>query len=163
MLLLVLPALMFSYLGYELQSSAAEEMTAPRAQVPRSVFTSGLTVILGYVGVIAAILAVVPPARLRSIGGLTDAFGIVGGSSGSGGTLIALALLVTFLGTATAWLMGGDRTWSVAGMEGMAPPFLGHLSRALRHARPGEPAQRARLQPRLRRHPWVDRCAGRPV
>jgi len=128
-LLLVLPALMFSYLGYELQSSAAEEMTAPRSQVPRSVFASGLTVILGYVGVIAAILAVVPPARLRSIGGLTDAFGIVGGSGGVGGTLIALALLLTYLGTATAWLMGGDRTWAVAGMEGAAPPALGRLSR----------------------------------
>ncbi len=128
-LVLVLPALMFSYLGYELQSSAAEEMTAPQSQVPRSVFTSGLTVILGYVGVIAAILVVVPPARLRSIGGLTDAFSIVGGSGGTGGLLIALALLLAYLGTATAWLMGGDRTWAVAGMEGAAPPALGRLSR----------------------------------
>jgi len=127
-LVVVLPALMFSYLGYELQSSAAEEMTAPRSQAPRSVFASGLTVILGYVGVIAAILAVVPPARLRSIGGLTDAFSIVGGSGGMGGTLIALALLLTYLGTATAWLVGGDRTWAVAGMEGAAPPVLGRLS-----------------------------------
>lgn len=131
-LILVLPALMFSYLGYELQSSAAEEMTAPRSQVPRSVFTSGLTVIAGYVAVIAAILAVVPPAHLSAIGGLTDAFGVVasikGTASGAAGLLIAVALLITYLGTATAWLMGGDRTWAVAGMEGVAPPSLGRLS-----------------------------------
>jgi amino acid transporter len=131
-LLAVLPALMFSYLGYELQSSAAEEMTAPQRQVPRAVFTSGLTVTLGYVVVIAAILAVVPARRLSAIGGLTDAFGLVSGSGGklggAGGTLIAAALLYTFLGTATAWLMGGDRSFAVAGMEGAAPPALGRLS-----------------------------------
>jgi amino acid transporter len=125
----VLPALMFSYLGYELQSSASEEMTAPQSQVPPSIFTSGFTVILGYVVMIAAILAVVPAAHLSGILGLTDAFAIVGGGAHTaGGTLIALALLFTFLGTATAWLMGGDRTWAVAGMEGAAPPFLGRLS-----------------------------------
>ncbi len=131
-LIAVLPALMFSYLGYELQSSASEEMTAPRDHVPRSVFTSGLTVVLGYVAVIGAILAVVPASGLSSIGGLTDAFGIVSGSHGKsggwGGTVIALALLFTFLGTATAWLMGGDRTLASAGMEGAAPPWLGRLS-----------------------------------
>ncbi len=127
-LVAVLPALMFSYLGYELQSSAAEEMVAPQAHVPRSVFTSGLTVVVGYVLVIAAILAIVPSARLSSIGGLTDAFGTVSGTHGAWGTLIAVALLFTFLGTATAWLMGGDRTLAVAGMEGTAPSYLGRLS-----------------------------------
>ena len=36
--------------------------------------------------------------------------------------------MATTLDTATAWLMGGDRTLAVAGMEGAAPPWLGRLS-----------------------------------
>jgi len=131
-LVLALPALMFSYLGYELQSSASEEMTAPRRQVPPSVFGAGLTVVAGYIVLIVFILATVPAAQLSSVGGLTDAFGIVSGVHGKlGGALgvvIAAALLYTFLGTATAWLMGGDRSLAAAGMDGAAPPALGRLS-----------------------------------
>ncbi len=81
---------------------------------------------------IGAILVSVPASQLNSVSGFIEAFGIVSGTHGHlgglVGSLIAIIFLYTFLGTATAWLMGGDRAFAVAGMTGTAPSALGRLS-----------------------------------
>jgi len=140
----VVPILLYSFVGVELPTSAAEEMVDPRRDIPTAIGRAGIGQLLMYAISIFAVLLVVPPARLTSLHGLIDAmqmvFTVYGGSvgphgqvtlSGAGavvGSMSAIAFIWILLASGSAWLIGAGRTQAAACQEGAGPAWLGQIS-----------------------------------
>ncbi|MFI7336464.1 APC family permease [Streptomyces sp. NPDC050085] len=140
----LVPVLIFNYVGFELPSSAAEEMTNPRRDIPLSILRSGLAAVLLYGGPILGILFVLPGKEIGSLGGFIDAckavFTVYGGSVAADGTVTLTGLGAVFGGVAAAglivglltsgvtWAMGAHRAQAVACADGAGPAWLGHIS-----------------------------------
>ncbi|WP_308050875.1 APC family permease [Streptomyces purpurogeneiscleroticus] len=139
----LVPVLIFNYVGFELPSSAAEEMTNPRRDIPLSILRSGLASIVLYGGPILGILFVLPAKEIGSLGGFIDAckavFTVYGGHiaadgtvtlSGAGsifGGIAAAGLIIGLLTSGVTWAMGAHRAQAVACADGVGPAWLGRI------------------------------------
>ncbi|POX39525.1 amino acid permease [Streptomyces sp. Ru73] len=146
----LVPVLIFNYVGFELPSSAAEEMTNPRRDIPLSILRSGLASLVLYGGPILGILFVLPGKEIGSLGGFIDAckavFTVYGGHiaadgtvtlSGAGavfGGIAAAGLIVGLLTSGVTWAMGAHRAEAVACADGAGPAWLGKIDE--RHGTP---------------------------
>ncbi len=120
--ILVVPILIYSFVGIELPTSAAEEMVDPRRDIPAAIGRAGIGQLLMYAVPILTVLLVLPPARVSSLHGLIDAmatvFTVYGGHvdghghvllTGVGSTVGAaagLAFVWVLLASGSAWMMG---------------------------------------------------------
>ncbi|MGC0328430.1 amino acid transporter [Streptomyces sp. SAI-170] len=146
----LVPVLIFNYVGFELPSSAAEEMRNPRRDIPLSILRSGFAALLLYGGPILGILFVLPGERIGSLGGFIDAckavFTVYGGSIAADGTvtltgfgavcggIAAAGLILGLLTSGVTWAMGAHRAQAVACADGAGPAWLGRISE--RHGTP---------------------------
>ena len=140
----IVPILLYSFVGIELPSSAAEEMVDPRRDIPIAIARAGFGQLLMYAVPILAVLLVVPTEQLSSLHGLIDAmrtvFTVYGGSvetdgsvtlTGAGAVLGALGAFVfiwVLFASGTAWIMGAGRAQAAACLDGAGPPVLGRVS-----------------------------------
>ncbi len=118
--------LLFNYVGFELPSSAGEEMTNPKRDVPFAIARSAVASVLLYALPVLGILVVLPASAVTNFGGFADAmkdvFTVYGGSIAKDGT-------PTLSGAGTA--LGEHRRDPVH-------PLPAHLGRHLDHGlRPG--------------------------
>ncbi|UKY48905.1 APC family permease [Streptomyces inhibens] len=148
--LALVPVLIFNYVGFELPSTAAEEMTNPKRDIPLSILRSGLASLLLYGGPILGILFVLPAERIGSLGGFIDAckavFTVYGGHIAADGTvtltgfgavlgsIAAAGLIIGLLTSGVTWAMGAHRAQAVACADGAGPAWLGTFSE--RHGTP---------------------------
>jgi glutamate:GABA antiporter len=127
--LALVPLLLFNYVGFELQSGAAEEMHDPQKDVPKSVVGSAVIGVLCYAVPIFGIILVLPPEAITGIGGFIDAvstvFSVYGGASGVLIDLMTLAFVGTLLTSGAVWMIGSDRIQAVAALDGGFPPYFG--------------------------------------
>jgi amino acid transporter len=140
----LVPVLIFNYVGFELPSTASEEMADARRDVPFAVLRSGLAAFLLYGGPIVGILLVLPGKAIGSLGGFIDAvkavFTVYGGSVAEDGTvtltgwgqvlasIAAAGLILGVLTSGITWAMGGDRAQAVACADGAGPAWFGRIS-----------------------------------
>ena len=140
----VAPILLYSFVGIELPTSAAEEMIDPRKDIPAAIARAGVGQILMYAIPILAVLFVLPTDRVTSLGGLVDAmktvFTVYGGrveADGSAtlegvgaviGSLCGLAFIFVLLASGSAWIMGAGRAQAAACLDGAGPAVLGRIS-----------------------------------
>ncbi|SES01424.1 Amino acid transporter [Lentzea xinjiangensis] len=140
----LVPVLIFNYVGFELPSTATEEMTDPQRTVPFAVLRAGFTAFVLYGGPILGILLVVPASRIEGLGGFIDAakqvLTVYGGSVSPDGTVVltgagavlgavcAAGLIVGVLTSAVSWAIGAHRAQAVACADGAGPAYLGRLS-----------------------------------
>ncbi len=130
-------AIIYGMLGFELMSSASEEMKNPTRDVPRSILASGILIFLAYVLGTFAILAAVPLEDIDLVEGLVDTFRQLFGESQLGVTAaMALGVLVlfTFVSNAVTWAIGCNRAAAEAAIDGELPRAL-----AIEHPRTGTP------------------------
>jgi glutamate:GABA antiporter len=140
----IVPILLYSFVGIELPSSAAEEMVDPRRDIPIAIGRAGVGQLLMYAVPILTVLLVLPLDRLSSLNGLIDAlktvFTVYGGSIAADGsvTLTGLGAVVGIAGAAvfvwvlfasgSAWIMGAGRAQAAACLDGAGPAMLGRIS-----------------------------------
>jgi len=140
----VAPILLYSFVGIELPTSAAEEMVDPRKDIPAAIARAGVGQILMYAIPILAVLLVLPTERVTSLGGLMDAmktvFTVYGGSLGSDGSvtltgagsvigsICAAAFIFILLASGSAWIIGAGRAQAAACLDGAGPAVLGRIS-----------------------------------
>ncbi len=126
-----LPALLYSTFGFELMSSAGEEMKHPQRDIPRVILWSGALIAILYSFAIGGILFAVPIEKLSIVTGTWDALAILGREWGRAGDTVVFLLGIGFLYACVAnvvtWSLGANRVAAVAAEEGMLPAALGRL------------------------------------
>jgi len=126
-----LPVLLYNALGFELMSSAGEEMRDPRRDVPRVILLSGLVIAVVYTLGVLGILLAVPVGELSLVTGTWDALVVLGRQWGAAGDAVVLLLGIGFLYACVAnvvtWSLGVNRVAAAAAAEGALPAALGRL------------------------------------
>jgi amino acid transporter len=126
-----LPVLLYNALGFELMSSAGDEMKNPQRDVPRVILLSGLVIAAVYTLGVLGILLAVPLEQLNLVTGTWDALEVLGRQWGPAGGVVVLALGVGFLYACIAnivtWSLGVNRVAAAAAAQGSAPAILGRL------------------------------------
>jgi amino acid transporter len=140
----IVPVLLYSFVGVELPSTAAEEMINPRRDIPVAICRAGIGQALMYGVPILAILIVLPAEQITSLHGLIDAIQTVltgyGGQIAADGTvtltglgqLLGWACAIVFIwvlvASGSAWIMGAGRAQAAACLDGAGPRALGRIS-----------------------------------
>jgi amino acid transporter len=130
---LILPVLIFNWVGFELQNGAGEEMINPQRDVPRSLIRAGTIAVIAYTIPIAAILFTLTKSQLSNATGFAKAYQVVDGILPAGlgtvfGWFVAIAIVLGLASSANSWIIGADRTYAIAALDRTAPSFLGRFS-----------------------------------
>jgi amino acid transporter len=129
----IVPLAVFAFVGFELQSNAAEEMVSPQKDVPVSVFRAGVFATIAYILPILGVLFVLPLGEIDGLDAFINAtdltFTDVWGDALGGFLLqVTVALLILALATSGAsWIIGSDRTAAVAAYDGAFFPYFGRI------------------------------------
>lgn len=131
--LTIVPLAIFSFVGFELQTNAAEEMVNPQHDIPVAVWRSGVLAAISYVLPVLGVLFVLPGEEIDGLSGFINAahkaYDDVWGAFGGALLQTTVALLIFALATSGAvWMIGSDRTQAVAAMDGAFFPFFGKLN-----------------------------------
>jgi amino acid transporter len=131
-LIAVVPVLIYSFVGVELPSTAAEEMHDPRRDIPVAIGRAGIGQLLMYGVPTLAILVVLPAEQITSLHGLIDAmqtvFTVYGSAATVVGALSAVLFIWVLLASGSAWIMGAGRAQAAACQDGGGPRLLGRIS-----------------------------------
>jgi len=130
---LILPVLIFNWVGFELQNGAGEEMHNPQRDVPRSLIRAGVIAVIAYAIPLAVILFTLPVSQLSQAGGFLASFQIVNGVLPSAiatglGWLVSIGIIIALASSGGTWIIGADRTYAIASLDRTAPAFLGRFS-----------------------------------
>ena len=129
---LVVGVLLFNYVGFELPSSAGEEMKDPGKDVPFAILRSTVFSFLLYAIPILGILLVLPTNQVTDFGGFVDAihqvFTVFGPAATGLGWIGGILFVICVLTSGVTWIMGSDRSLAVSGYDGAAPRFLGVIN-----------------------------------
>jgi amino acid transporter len=70
----ILPVLIFQWVGFEVQNGAAEEMHDPQRDVPRSLIRAGSIAVIAYSVFLIVILLALPKGQLTGVGSFLNAY-----------------------------------------------------------------------------------------
>ncbi|MDT4937226.1 MAG: glutamate:GABA antiporter [Pseudonocardiales bacterium] len=145
---LLVPLILFSLVGFELPSAAAEEMTDAADDVPAGIAKSVVATALLYGLPVLGILVVLPETQASGLSGFPDALkqamSVFGGTvttddtgavtthlSGAGlaiGWIMGALIAIVAFTSGLTWIMGSDRTLAVSSYDGAGPKALGKFS-----------------------------------
>ena len=141
---LLVGVLLFNFVGFELPSSAGEEMTNPQRDVPFGIARSTVASVVLYALPVIGILIVLPTSAITNFSGfvsaIQDVFTVYGGhvtATGSatltGGGLVlgdacAILFLLCLVTSGVTWIMGSDRALAVSCYDGAGPRALGVIN-----------------------------------
>lgn len=97
----ILPVLIFQWVGFEVQSGAAEEMHDPQRDIPRSLIRAGAIAVVTYALFLIVILFALPKDQLTGVGSFLNAYQSVAKVLPAGvatvlGWLVALGLVLSY-------------------------------------------------------------------
>src|SRR3954454_19211809 len=125
----LVPLLLFNYVGFELQSAAAEEMVDPQKDVPNTVIVSAIITAFTYAVPVLGILLVIPSKDITGIGGFLDAvqqtFSVYGGAQDFLVDVMVFGFIFALVTSGSVWMMGSDRIQAVAAYDGGFLPYFG--------------------------------------
>jgi glutamate:GABA antiporter len=130
---IILPVLIFQWVGFEVQNGAGEEMHDPQRDVPRSLIRAGTIAVIAYTLFLIVILFALPKSQLTSVGSFLNAYQAIDRVlpptiATALGWLVALGLVLAYASSGGTWLMGADRTYAVSALDRTAPSLLGRFS-----------------------------------
>ena len=131
--LAVIGLLQFMFVGFELSSGAAEEMTNPQKDVPKMILRSGLIAAAISGSMILGVLLVLDGDALSSVAGFPDAYNavasVLGGAQTAFNWFICALIILTIISAGGVWQQGGVRIQAMAGLDGAAPLWFGKFSK----------------------------------
>ena len=128
-----LPIIIYSYMGFELMSSAGGAIKNPKRDVPKMIGLAGGAILFVYMFATFGVLAATPAKDVSIVTGITDAlqamFAAVFGSAGWLFYVAVVMLLFTFFGNMVTWSIGANQTIGATGLDETAPGVFGHVNR----------------------------------
>jgi len=144
---LLVGVLLFNYVGFELPSSAGEEMVNPQRDVPFAIARSTIASVLLYALPVIGILIALPASAISNFSGfvsaIQDVFTVYGGSVAKDGTATltgaglvlgdacAILFILCLITSGATWIMGSDRALAVSCYDGSGPRSLGVINARL--------------------------------
>jgi amino acid transporter len=141
---LLVGVLLFNFVGFELPSSAGEEMTNPQRDVPFGIARSAVASVVLYALPVIGILIVLPSSAITNFSGfvsaIQDVFTVYGGHvtpsgsatlTGAGlvlGDACAILFILCLVTSGVTWIMGSDRALAVSCYDGAGPRSLGVIN-----------------------------------
>jgi amino acid transporter len=141
---LLVGVLLFNFVGFELPSSAGEEMTNPQRDVPFAIARSTVFSVVLYALPVIGILIVLPASAITNFSGFVSAiqtvFTVYGGHVGAGGAATlsgaglvlgdgcAILFILCLITSGATWIMGSDRALAVSCYDGAGPRGLGVIN-----------------------------------
>ena len=129
----VIGLLQFMFVGFELSSGAAEEMTDPQKDVPKMILRSGVVASVITGSMILGVLLVMNGDALSSVAGFTEAYAsvssVLGGAQTAFNWFICALIILTIISAGGVWQQGGVRIQAIAGLDGAAPLWFGKFSK----------------------------------
>jgi amino acid transporter len=125
-----IPVIIYNFLGFELMSSAGEEMQNPGKDIPRAIIISGLLISVFYLFGTVGMLMALPQEQLGLISGIIDTLKIILGETGAGGvavTVLGIGVLYALVANMVTWTMGANRAAAEAADENELPAVFGKL------------------------------------
>ena len=117
----------FSYIGFDLISTAAEDTKEPRRSVPRAMLLAIVLVTILYVAMAAVLVGMRPYSELGTAAPVSDAFAAAG--VGWAAKVISVGGLVAFTTVIMVVLIAQSRVLFSMGRDGLLPGLLGRVSR----------------------------------
>jgi amino acid transporter len=128
-----LPIIIYSYMGFELMSSAGGAIKEPKRDVPKMIVLAGAAILAVYTFATFGILAAIKTEDVSIVTGIVDAlqltFDEVLGGYGWLFDLAVVGLLFTFFGNMVTWSIGANQTIGATGLDKTAPGVFGHVNR----------------------------------
>ena len=130
----LVPVLFFNLVGFEQPSAAGDEMKNPQKDVPVAVIRGIGASILLYGLPILAIVFVLPPSDIKGNGvsafldAVDTTYKVWGGAGDFMIKLTAIMFILAVVSSASAWLMGSDRSQAIAAVDGTGPRWFGYFS-----------------------------------
>jgi len=128
-----LPIIIYSYMGFELMSSAGGNIKNPKRDVPKMIIVAGAAILAVYVFATFGILAATKTADVSIVTGIVDALKLMFNDILSGASwlfdIVVVALLFTFFGNMVTWSIGANQTISATGLDDTAPGVFGHVNK----------------------------------
>ncbi len=117
--------ILFNFLGFEVVTTFASEMSNPKREIPRAIILGGVIIAFFYLLAAFGIGVAVPTEELSASGGILDSFRLLLGESM---TFLLVPIGVIFLYTLVAnllsWSLGVNNVACYAAREGLLPPLL---------------------------------------
>lgn len=124
---LAVSIVIYNFLGFELMSSASEEMHNPRRDVPRTVLVAGLLIGIFYLVATFGMLTILPVDEISTTSGLMDALQQAFGSNVLT-DLVGVGILYAFFAALIPWTIGANRAAAEAASRGDLPSVFTHMS-----------------------------------
>lgn len=124
---LAVSIVIYNFLGFELMSSASQEMHNPRRDVPRTVLVAGVLIGVFYLVATLGILMILPVDKISSTSGLMDALQEAFGSN-LFTNLVGVGILYTFFAALIPWTIGANRSAAEAASRGDLPGVFARTS-----------------------------------
>ena len=124
---LALPIIIYNFLGFELMSSASNEMRNPRRDVPRTIVIAGVLIGAFYLISTIGMQVIVPADEISETSGLLDVLTTVFGA-GVFTTVLGIGILYAFFAALIPWTIGANRAAAEAAEQGDLPPVFKRMS-----------------------------------
>ncbi len=124
---LAISIIIYNFLGFELMSSASNEMHDARRDVPRSIVVAGLLIGAFYLIATVGMQVILPADQISETSGLMDALTTALGD-GPLVTVLGVGILYAFFAALIPWTIGANRSAAEASDRGDLPPVFGRMS-----------------------------------
>ena len=128
-----LPIIIYSYMGFELMSSAGGAIKEPKRDVPKMIVLAGGAILAVYTFATFGILAAIKTEDVSIVTGIVDAlqlmFDEVMGGYNWLFDIVVVGLLFTFFGNMVTWSIGANQTIGATGLDKTAPGVFGHVNK----------------------------------
>jgi glutamate:GABA antiporter len=128
-----LPIIIYSYMGFELMSSAGGAIRNPKRDVPKMIIVAGAAILAVYCFATFGVLAATKAADVSIVTGIVDALKLMFDDVFGGATwlfdIVVVGLLFTFFGNMVTWSIGANQTISATGLDKTAPGVFGHVNK----------------------------------
>ncbi len=126
-----LGVVVYNFLGFELMSSASQEMRDPKRDVPRAILSAGILIGVMYVLAVVGMLWLRPLSTITATTGLYDALKTGLGSAGVGHAfafVLCLGALYCFFALLIPWTIGANRAAAESAIRGDLPMVFGRMN-----------------------------------
>jgi amino acid transporter len=128
----LVPLILFSLVGFELPSTAGDEMLDAARDVPAGIAKSLAATGALYGLPILGILIVLPPSEASGLAGfpqaVKQAVSVFGGISTEVGALMGILIALVAFTSGLTWIIGSDRAMAISSLDGAGPRGLGRFS-----------------------------------